>query len=42
MMTLLLQVVLDGLPLQRTWTLLTQDVFEKANTICVSDSVKDW
>lgn len=39
---LLCQVVMDGLPLQRTWTLLTKDAFEKEDTICVSDNVKEW
>lgn len=37
-----LQILLDGLPLQRTWTLLTQDVNKGADKICVSDSVDDW
>lgn len=41
-MCLLCQVVMDGLPLQRTWTVLTKDVFEKDNTICVSDNVQEW
>lgn len=39
---LLCQVVMDGLALQRTWTLLTKDAFEKEDTICVSDNVKEW
>lgn len=39
----LVQVQLDGYPLQRTWTLLTQDVFAGNTTICVSDNVVgDW
>lgn len=37
------QVVMDGLPLKRTWTLLTRDVFQGDTRICVSDNVMgDW
>lgn len=36
-------MVLDGVPLRRTWSLLTKDVMPGDRSICISDDVAgDW